>query len=338
MNIKDIARISGVGVSTVSRVINNHPDVKKETRDHILEIIKEYNYIPNNSARILKQNNTKNIGLLVKGVFNPFFSEMIKSIGTKIEKMGYVMILQHSDSVMNDVDSIIGFVKEKRLQGLICLGGNFDDIKDDSFDSIDAAIVLASVNLKHTVGGRHRFSSIGIDNEAASYRATEYLINNGHKNICLIVGDEKDSGIGAGRYEGYKKAMEKHNLPMNDNNIIEGGYEYKKAYKETQKFLQDNKDITAIFAISDAMAVGAAKAVADTGLKIGEDISIMGFDGMDIANYYNPTITTMKQPRSEIARLSVEILLALINDNVKNSHEILEVELLEGNSCVKIQS
>lgn len=335
MNIKDIARISGVGVSTVSRVINNHPDVKKETRDHILEIIKEYNYIPNNSARVLKQNNTKNIGLLVKGVFNPFFSEMIKSIGTKIEKMGYVMILQHSDSVVNDVDSVIAFVKEKRLQGVICLGGNFDDIKDDSFAGIDAAIVLASVNLKATVGGLHRFSSIGIDNESAGYYATNYLIKNGHKNICLILGDKEDSGIGAARCVGYKRAMLENNLSVNTGDILAGGYEYKKSYQETKKLLEQKPETTAIFAISDTMAVGAAKAVVDSGLIIGEDISIIGFDGMDIATYYNPSITTMKQPRSEIARLSVETLLALINEEAENTHKILEVELIEGKSCIK---
>ena len=97
MNIRDIAKLAGVGVSTVSRVLNNHPDVKESTREKVLEIIKDSNYIPNNSARILKQNNTKNIGVLVKGVFNPFFSEMINVIGNKIEENGYTMILQQND-------------------------------------------------------------------------------------------------------------------------------------------------------------------------------------------------------------------------------------------------
>ena len=92
MNIRDIAKLAGVGVSTVSRVINNHPDVKESTREKVLEIIKDSNYIPNNSARILKQNNTKNIGVLVKGVFNPLFSEMISVIGNKIKGSKYTMI------------------------------------------------------------------------------------------------------------------------------------------------------------------------------------------------------------------------------------------------------
>ena len=100
MNIRDIAKISGVGVSTVSRVLNNHPDVKESTRENVLRVIKESNYVPNNSARILKQNTTKNIGVLVKGVFNPFFSELINVIGSKINEEKYTMILQQNDYVL----------------------------------------------------------------------------------------------------------------------------------------------------------------------------------------------------------------------------------------------
>ena len=122
MNIKDIARISGVGVSTVSRVLNNHPDVKESTRENVLRVIKESNYVPNNNARILKQNNTRNIGIFVKGVFNPFFSEMLNVIGSKINESKYTMILQQNDyGLEEDVDTLKSFIKEKRLQGVICL-------------------------------------------------------------------------------------------------------------------------------------------------------------------------------------------------------------------------
>ena len=127
MNIKDVARLAGVGVSTVSRVINNHPDVKESTREKVNKIIKESNYIPNNSARILKQNNSMNIGVLVKGVFNPFFSEMLNLIANTINDTKYTMILQQSyGNFDEDIDTLRSFIKEKRLQGAICLGGNFE--------------------------------------------------------------------------------------------------------------------------------------------------------------------------------------------------------------------
>lgn len=200
MNIGDIARLAGVGVSTVSRVINNHPDVKESTRERIWEIIKQNNYIPNNSARILKQNNTKNIGVLVKGVFNPFFSQMINIIGNIIDKSGYTMILEQNDyNFYQDVENLMGFIKEKKLQGVICLGGNFINIKEDSFSDIETPIVLTSVNTISKKGKKH-YSSIGIDNIKASYDTTKYLIEKGHKKIALILGDENDLGINWGLF------------------------------------------------------------------------------------------------------------------------------------------
>ena len=145
MNIKDIAKLSGVGVSTVSRVLNNHPDVKQSTREKVLEVIKESNYIPNNSARILKQVNTKNIGVLVKGVFNPFFSEIVNDIGSAISKSTYTMVLQQNDFTFgDDFDTLQAFIKEKRLQGVICLGLNFETITKENINSLDVPVVLTS--------------------------------------------------------------------------------------------------------------------------------------------------------------------------------------------------
>lgn len=336
MNIRDIAKISGVGVSTVSRVLNNHPDVKESTRERVLAVIRESNYVPNNSARILKQNNTKNIGVLVKGVFNPFFSELINVIGSKINEKNYTMILQQNDYVLeHEVENIISFVKEKRLQGIICLGGNFIDLDEDSFKNIDVPVVLTSVNTVSPLG-RDKYSTVGIDNLQASYSATEYLIKKGHTNIALMIGEENDFCVSWWRYKGYIKALREYDIEVNDDNLLIGDYDTKKAYEETLKFLKRRKDITAIFAISDFMAIGAARAVVDSGLVVGKDVSILGFDGMDISCYYNPGISTIKQPKKEMAEKSVEILFELLKGNVENKHILLDTELLEreSSSCI----
>ena len=336
MNIRDIAKISGVGVSTVSRVLNNHPDVKESTRERVLAVIRESNYVPNNSARILKQNNTKNIGVLVKGVFNPFFSELINVIGSKINEKNYTMILQQNDYVLeHEVENIISFVKEKRLQGIICLGGNFIDLDEDSFKNIDVPVVLTSVNTVSPLG-RDKYSTVGIDNLQASYSATEYLIKKGHTNIALMIGEENDFCVSWWRYKGYIKALREYDTEVNDDNLLIGDYDTKKAYEETLKFLKRRKDITAIFAISDFMAIGAARAVVDSGLVVGKDVSILGFDGMDISCYYNPGISTIKQPKKEMAEKSVEILFELLKGNGENKHILLDTELLEreSSSCI----
>lgn len=336
MNIRDIARLAGVGVSTVSRVINDHPDVKDETREKILRIIKESNYIPNNSARILKKNNTNNIGVLVKGVFNPFFAEMINIIGNRINEAGYTMILQQNDyATEDDVDNLIAFVKEKRLQGIICLGGNFLNINDESFQFLDIPVVLTSVNTL-SKESKSKFSSIGIDNVLAAKASIQYLIDKGHRNIGILLGEKNDVGISGLRLEGYRKALEENNIHYSEENVFIGDYDYSGAYRVTKEIINNRKDITAIFSISDIMAVGAAKSVIDQGLQVGEDISIMGFDGMDISKYYNPGITTVKQPKKNMANNSIDLLLALLSKKEDHKHIIFETKIIERESCKEL--
>ncbi|MDK0709216.1 LacI family DNA-binding transcriptional regulator [Clostridium perfringens] len=336
MNIRDIAKLAGVGVSTVSRVINDHPDVKDETREKILKIIKESNYIPNNSARILKKNNTNNIGVLVKGVFNPFFAEMINIIGNRINEAGYTMILQQNDyATEDDVDNLIAFVKEKRLQGIICLGGNFLNINDESFQFLDIPVVLTSVNTL-SKESKSKFSSIGIDNVLAAKASIQYLIDKGHRNIGILLGEKNDVGISGLRLEGYRKALEENNIPYSEENVFIGDYDYSGAYRVTKEIINNRKDITAIFSISDIMAVGAAKSVIDQGFQVGEDISIMGFDGMDISKYYNPGITTVKQPKKNMANNSIDLLLALLAKKEEHKHIIFETKIIERESCKEL--
>lgn len=337
MNIKDIAKLAQVGVSTVSRVLNNHPDVKESTRKKILKIIRESNYIPNNSARILKQHNTKNIGILVKGVFNPFFSEMINIIGKIVNEHGYTMIVHQNDyNIYQDVDTLIAFIKEKRLQGVICLGGNFSDITNESFKEINVPIVLTSVNVV-SKQGKEYYSSISIDNIKSADDATTYLINKGHKKIALILGETDDMGVSLRRLEGYKRALIEEEIQIDSELIAVGRYSSKGAYNEVLKLLKKRKDITAIFALSDIMAIGAAKAIIDSGLKIPKDISIVGFDGMDESKYYNPSITTVKQPKKLMAKMSVGLLISLINGEKKNEHILLDTKLIERDSCSNLE-
>lgn len=340
MNIKDIAKLAGVGVSTVSRVLNNHPDVKKETRDKVLEVIKEHNYVPNNSARILKSNNMKHIGVLVKGVFNPFFSEMLKIIEMHINQIGYTMILHHyydqNDLSSSEAEVLVSFIKEKRLQGVICLGGNFEGVREESFEGLDVPIVLTSVDSSIEISS-NLFSCVGIDNEKAAYEATNYLIQKGHKHIGMILGDEFDAGVSNRRAIGYMRALEENHIPINKAYITLGGYDFEPAYESVKKLLSEEEHITAIFAISDIMAIGAGKAIIDLGYKIGEDISILGFDGLDFGKYYNPALTTIKQPQRQMAYDSINLLVQLIEKKCENQRCVLETKLVERMSVYKLK-
>ncbi len=336
MNIRDIARLSGVGVSTVSRVLNNHQDVKESTREKVMQVIKDSNYVPNNSARILKQNSTNNIGVLVKGVFNPLFSEMTNIIGNIINEAGYTMILEQNDfTFKDDLVTLQAFIKEKRLQGAICLGGNFERVDKSKFETLDVPVVLTSVNT--VFKDSKSYSSVGIDNVKAAYEATNYLISLGHKNIAIMIGEKNDIGISKSRLNGYRHALEENNINFHKENVLIGNYNYNDAYKAMREFIKYNKDITAVFSISDVMAVGIAKAIVDEGLTIGEDISLIGFDGMEISSFYNPSITTIKQPKIEMAEKSAKLLIQLVNKQVEHTHLVLDTELIVRNSCKNIK-
>ena len=327
MQIKDIAKIAGVGVGTVSRVINNCPDVSEKTRRKVSKIIEKYNYVPNNNARLLKMNDTKNICVFVRGVYNPFFSEIVNYIREEISKAGYFMILQQEEykNGTEEIKSMLSLIKENKLKGIISLGAQLYNIDSKLFNSAD---VLKDNDIDS-------ISTIKVENRYSSYNGVKYLINKGHRNIAILLGDINDKGISIERFNGYKRALFEENFLVNKKYIKYGKYECKSAYEKTLELLEESKEVTAIFAISDLMAVGAAKAITDKGLRVGEDIALLGFDGMDMTKYYFPGISTIEQPKERLAKESINLLLDLINKKSKNRNIVIETNLLERESTIK---
>ena len=150
------------------------------------------------------------------------------------------------------------------------------------------------------------------------------------------MGEENDRGVSWWRFKGYKQALEDNNLEVDDELIVSGEYKCDKAYEKVCELLNKRKDVTAIFALSDIMAIGVMKAAIDNNLNVPKDISVIGFDGMIESQYYNPSITTVKQPKREMAEISIELLFSLMNTDMENKHIILDTELVKRDSCFKI--
>ena len=336
MQIKDIAKIAGVGVGTVSRVINNCPDVSEKTRRKVSKIIEKYNYVPNNNARLLKMNDTKNICVFVRGVYNPFFSEIVNYIREEISKAGYFMILQQEEykNGTEEIKSMLSLIKENKLKGIISLGAQLYNIDSKLFNEIKIPIVFTSADVLKD-NDIDSISTIKVENRYSSYNGVKYLINKGHRNIAILLGDINDKGISIERFNGYKRALFEENFLVNKKYIKYGKYECKSAYEKTLELLEESKEVTAIFAISDLMAVGAAKAITDKGLRVGDDIALLGFDGMDMTKYYFPGISTIEQPKERLAKESINLLLDLINKKSKNRNIVIETNLLERESTIK---
>ncbi|MTI55549.1 LacI family DNA-binding transcriptional regulator [Geosporobacter ferrireducens] len=334
-NIKDIAEIAGVAISTVSRVINNHPDVSEETRKKVMEIIEETNYIPNNSARNLKRSNSKDIGVLVKGIYNPFFAKIIQSIEEEVAAHGYTMILHYNNDNVNDIEAAIEFVKEKKLKGLICLGGNFSNLNESHFEDLETPLVLASTDLEEE-RKKAFFSSVSIENEKAAYEAVNYLCKLGHRKIGIITTGEEDQCVGNLRLKGYKRALECNHISFDESSKEIGEYTFESGFDALNRLLNRVQDLTAVFVTSDIMAIGAAKAILNRGLRIPDDLSVMGFDGIDYAKFFHPSLTTVNQPGEYMGKRSADILFDIIKKKKEHQHVILKTELLESESCKKL--
>lgn len=332
LNIKDIAKLAGVGVSTVSRVINQHTDVKDETRKHVQEIIETYNYIPNNSARNLKRNESMDVGILIKGMYNPFFARMIQSIEKRLSSAGYSAIIHYNIEGNKDIDAANEFILEKKLKGVICLGGDFDKLTDQEIQRLGVPFILASTEIPENLN-RSLFSSVIIDNEMAAYRAVKYLSDMGHNKIALITTGNEDKSVGTIRTQGYLRALSEQNIEKKENYFEVGAYTFETGYEAMCRLLEKANDITAVFAISDVMAIGAAKAMYEKGIKIPDDISLIGFDDIDYAEFFNPPLTTVHQPVEEIAESTADIMIGILDDNLKHQHIIFDTEIVIRNSC-----
>lgn len=206
ITIKDIARMCGVGVSTVSRAINNHPDINPETKQKVMDIIQKYGYIPNNSARYLKRTDGKCIAVLVKGLTNPFFAGAIKVMEDEIKKKKYSMVIRHVESDEDEVDVALELVKEKRLAGLIFLGGHFVH-SEEKLSKLRIPFILSTVG-EGPDGIQHdNYSTLSVDDEKEGYRMTDYLIRLGHRKIAVLAAGKEDVSIGRMRLMGYLRAL-----------------------------------------------------------------------------------------------------------------------------------
>lgn len=339
VTIKDIARMCGVGVSTVSRAINNHPDINQETKDMIMATIEAHNYVPNNSARNLKRTDARTIAVLVKGIGNPLFNRMISVMEEEIQREKYSLVLQHVDDRQDEVNVAIELEKEKRLRGIVFLGGFFSH-SEDKLKKISVPFVLSTIGLLEDAD-KKKYASVSVDDVKESIKVVDYLVKKGHRKIAILTSTEDDESIGKLRLQGYCQALEKQGIPVNPGLIRYMKedictYTMENGYAITKELLESGEPFTAIYAISDRMAVGACKAIFDAGKRVPEDYSVIGFDGLDIAQFYNPAITTLRQPMEEMAQATIRTLFDLIRKKSKNQHVVFEGELVVAQSVREI--
>lgn len=340
LTIKDVARICGVGVSTVSRAINNHPDINPETKEKIMRVIEENHYIPNNSARNLKRTESNTIAIMIKGIDNPFFLAMFKIFEQELGQQDYTFLLQRVQQEEDELAVAREPTKEKRLKGIIFLGGRVDR-EPKELRELGIPYVLCTFAPEKSML-TPQVNYISIDDEEESYRIVDYLCELGHKKIAIIRPLYSDRGIGRSRYNGYVRALKKHGIEVDPGLVLYmkddiEAFTPANGYAVTRELLESGRDFTALFTMSDTTAIGACKAILEAGKRVPDDYSVAGFDGIDMANYYHPSLTTICQPKEEMARASIKMLLDLIEDRpVRQNQQIFAAELLVGESTKQI--
>ncbi|MEG1753634.1 MAG: LacI family DNA-binding transcriptional regulator [Christensenella sp.] len=339
ITIKDIAKQSGVGISTVSRVINNTGYVSEEVRQKVMRVVRDCNYVPNTSARNLKVNGSKNIALLVKGITNPFFNKMIRIIEEKAALRGYPLFIQNVDDHANELDIATREARDRNLCGVIIMGGTFG-YSEQRFRQLGIPCVLVTVSASEAIS-KDLYSSVKIDDEKESYRATEYLISLGHKRIGFIYDPLTDRLTpNRLRFMGYCRALEEYNIPFDaslvaDNTSAPLYSGYITGFNAMKSLYMRNHDMTAVFAFADVLAIGAAKGAFSLGLRVPEDMSIVGFDGIEASEFYQPSLDTVYQPASEMALSSIEFLFDMLQGG-KPQHLVYDAVLMKRGSCQRL--
>lgn len=334
MTIKDIAKECGCGVGTVSRVLNNHPDVSEETRTKVMSVVDKYGFVLNKNASLLKSQDSRIIEILVKGTTSPLLNEMLSVVLNRMEGLSYNASVVVLDEYDNEALVANRVYYEHKPQAMIFLGGNPDKYSND-FEKIKIPCVLVS-NEASAVSNTI-LSSVSTDNVAASQYAAEYLIKKGHKKIGVIGGDMESSEITRKRYEGFLNAMNKYGLDFDEKKAYAvSKYSFDGGLAAARQLVKRNPELTAIFTMADSMAIGACRALMDMGLSVPDDISVIGFDGLPFADYYSPRITTIRQQVERLADDGLQILLNSLERNEPSRHELIPFEFIEGESVKDI--
>lgn len=324
MTIKDLAAKTGYAVGTVSRALNDHPNVSDKARRAILQAAREYGFQLNENAKQLKQSHSNSILVILKGTGNEFFAEMLECIQNLISSTRYQLVVDYLDEDLNEVTRAVQLCREKKPLGILFLGGNSKNFSAD-FDKID--IPCVEVTNDASALNFPNLSSVTTDDREAARRAIDTLIASGHRKIAVIGGDKTSSDISRLRLDGCQQSFWEHSIDFDPQRDYRGvRFSCEDGYNATKSLLAEG-DYTAIFAFSDLMAIGAIRALWEAGKRVPEDVSIMGLDGLVLGKYLVPQLSTVRQDFQTIAQRSVEILLDAVEDGVPARHETVPFEI-----------
>ena len=323
VTIKDIAKSLGVSYSTVSRALNNKPGVSNKTRERIIKQAKKMGYQPNDMARGLVKKQSKTIGVIIPDIANSFFGEVTQGIMDTANKNGYTILLCISNWDFEIEKKHLNTLLEKRVDGII-LKPSKEDIDEKYFTNINVPFIVLE-----GWRGDTSYSYVKVDNKKGGYMATKYLIERGYKRIAYAGGKEGTSS-NMERVEGYIKALNEHGIEVDQDLIKHYDFTVKGGYKLAEVLLNSDKQVDAIFAGNDVIALGILHYAASHGYNVPEQLGVIGFDDIFYAELPQIQLTTIWQPKYLLGKNTLEMLLQEIRDEEDrvNKAMILEPKLI----------
>ncbi|QHM73108.1 Ribose operon repressor [Mixta intestinalis] len=329
--MKDVARMAGVSTSTVSHVINNNRFVSEAIREKIEAAIRELNYAPSALARSLKINQTHTIGMLLTASSNPFYAEVVRGVENSCYERGYSLVLCNTEGDEERMNRSLETLLQKRVDGLLIM------CTESHLPSVD--ILTRYPGIPSVMMDWAPFegdSDIIQDNSLLGGElAANYLIARGYQRIACIAGP-LDKTPACLRLEGFKKAITAAGLPLPAEYIVNGDFEFQGGFNGMNALLACKIRPQAVFTSNDAMAVGAYHALYQAGLRIPEDMAIMGYDNIELARYMTPPLTTIHQPKDELGELAIDTLIHRMKaPGASQQKLVLTPELIERHSVVR---
>ncbi|UTT86905.1 substrate-binding domain-containing protein [Vibrio pelagius] len=330
--MKDIAKLAKVSTSTVSHVINKSRFVSDEIAERVNKAAKELNYAPSALARSLKMKQTKTIGMLVTTSTNPFFGEVVKGVERRCYEKGYNLILCNTEGDSERMKSSIDTLLQKRVDGLMLMCSTLEGEHLDVFERYPELPVVVMD------WGPMLFASDKIQDNShqGGYMATQHLIDNGHTEIGCITGPLHRNQASS-RYEGFKQAMSEANLKVNADWIVESNFECDGGFDAFQTLKTRGRLPSALFVCNDMMAMGVIHAAAQDGLRVPQDLSLIGYDDIHLSKYMTPALTTIHQPKHRLGKAAVDTLLSRL-ESPDEYPQVVELEptLVERSSVLAL--
>ncbi|WP_044339852.1 LacI family DNA-binding transcriptional regulator [Rossellomorea aquimaris] len=329
--IKDIARVAGVSVTTVSRALNGYSDVNEDTRKKIAQVAKDLNYSPNSIARSLVMKKSKTIGLLVSGftkesVKDNFIVEVLAGINEFVSGSDYDLVLFNTNSSKQREKTYTQLCRERRVDGVIIQGIRTDDPYLQEVVESDIPCVLIDIPLESEY-----VSHVTTDNVLGAEKAVQHLIQCGHTNIGMINGHDY-AFVSQQRLEGYNNALQGAQLELNSSYIVNGEFTEESGKKAAAALLTSHPEMTALFCASDLMAIGAMSAAKQLNIRVPEDLSIVGYDDILLASYVSPKLTTVRQNKFQLGYEGARLLLDLLTNQSGPHRMVLETRLIRRES------